>query len=95
MTTIVKRCRHCVVEGRVQGVFYRASTQRKARELGLSGWVRNLTDGSVEVYACGEGAQLEALCAWLEEGPPHAVVTSVRCRETGPDGEAGDDFVVR
>jgi acylphosphatase len=84
-----------VVAGQVQGVFYRASTQRKAREIGLSGWVRNLPDGRVEVYACGEGTQLDALCAWLEEGPPHAVVTEVQCREIETAVEAGGDFVVR
>jgi len=91
----VKRCRHCLVAGRVQGVFYRASTRRKALELGLNGWVRNLPDGRVEVYACGEGAQLDILCAWLKEGPPHAEVTDVQCREIEVDVEAGNDFVVR
>ena len=93
--TVVKRCRYCVVAGRVQGVFYRASTQRIASEIGLSGWVRNLPDGRVEVYACGDGAQLDALCAWLREGPPHAVVSDVQCREVETDVEVGSDFVVR
>ena len=86
---------HCMVAGRVQGVFYRASTQRKAREIGLSGWVRNLPDGRVEIYACGDRAQLDALRAWLKEGPPHAVVTDVQCREIETGVEAGSDFVVR
>lgn len=65
-------CLHAVVHGRVQGVFFRASTQKKARALGLTGWVRNLPDGTVEVLAVGPRPALEALLAWLHEGPPLA-----------------------
>lgn len=71
-------CRRFLVSGRVQGVFYRASTEERARALGLSGWVRNLPDGNVELVACGETAKLEALEAWLWKGPPSARVESVR-----------------
>jgi acylphosphatase len=69
--------RRCYVAGRVQGVFYRASTRSRAQALGLTGHARNLPDGRVEVLACGEQPAVEALCEWLWHGPPAAEVTSV------------------
>ncbi len=69
----------CLVSGRVQGVWFRASTQRQAQALGLSGYARNLADGRVEVLACGEEGALSELRAWLCEGPPAAEVISVEC----------------
>lgn len=66
-------CR-CIISGRVQGVFFRASTAQRARELGLVGHALNLDDGTVEVLAIGPRAQVEALCQWLETGPPAARV---------------------
>jgi len=69
--------RRCLVAGRVQGVFYRASTQSRARELGVTGYARNLPDGRVEVLACGQRAAVQALCEWLWDGPPAAHVTTV------------------
>ncbi len=66
-----------VVSGRVQGVWYRASTQAEARRLGLTGWVRNLLDGGVEVEAQGPVARVEALIAWCREGPGLARVLEV------------------
>lgn len=64
------------VRGRVQGVFFRASTQTKAGELRLSGWVRNCADGSVQLEAFGEEAAIRALEAWVSNGgPPGASVT--------------------
>ena len=74
------------VTGLVQGVFYRASTQDKARELGLTGWVRNAPDGSVELVAEGDAAALDALERWCHAGPPAARVDRVeasRCAATG------------
>jgi acylphosphatase len=65
------------VEGRVQGVFYRASTEAEARRLGLTGWVRNRPDGSVEIEAQGEAGALEALLTWCRDGPPGARVTDL------------------
>ena len=65
------------VTGKVQGVFYRANTQQKAIELNITGWVRNLSDGSVEVLACGEAQQVANLVSWLHKGPPAASVTQV------------------
>ncbi len=72
-------CRRCFVSGRVQGVFYRASTQEMARRLGVTGHALNLPDGRVEVLACGPVEAVEALCAWLWEGPPAARVARVDC----------------
>jgi acylphosphatase len=80
-------CLRCIVRGRVQGVFFRASTQREAERLGVTGYAINLRDGSVEVLACGEEAAVEQLKAWLRAGPPSANVTAVECRvaeETAP-----------
>jgi acylphosphatase len=71
---IARRCR---VTGRVQGVFYRASTRERALMLGVAGYARNLPDGSVEVLACGDSAAVDALCKWLWEGPPMAEVARV------------------
>ncbi len=72
-------CRRCFVSGRVQGVFFRESTRRKAVALGLAGRAANLRDGRVEVIACGSEDKLNALCRWLEHGPPSASVSSVDC----------------
>lgn len=72
-------CRRCLVSGRVQGVFYRATTREQARRLGITGHAINLPDGRVEVLACGPADAVEALCRWLWQGPPAAQVESVDC----------------
>jgi acylphosphatase len=69
--------RRCYVSGRVQGVFFRASTAARARAAGITGYARNLPDGRVEVLACGDEAAVRALCEWLRHGPPGARVTNV------------------
>ncbi|HEY6477287.1 MAG TPA: acylphosphatase [Polyangia bacterium] len=69
------------VRGRVQGVGYRASTAHEARRLGLSGWVRNLPDGTVEVAARGDAAAVDVLIGWLATGPRGARVTGVDVEE--------------
>jgi acylphosphatase len=66
-----------LVSGRVQGVFYRASTREQALQLGLAGHARNLPDGRVEVFAYGEAAALDALERWLWQGPAAAKVAGV------------------
>ena len=76
---------HALVRGRVQGVGFRWFVRQRARELGVRGWVRNRSDGSVEVQADGESAALEALRASLAAGPPGAHVTAV---DELPEGEA-------
>jgi acylphosphatase len=73
----MRRRVHVVVHGLVQGVFYRASTRNEAVRRGLTGWVRNLPDGSVECVAEGDEAALQALVAWCHEGPPGARVERV------------------
>ncbi|KTD67248.1 MULTISPECIES: acylphosphatase [Legionella] len=67
-------CMRCYVSGKVQGVWYRASAQREARKLDITGWARNLDDGRVEVLACGVVDNLERFYEWLKEGPQLAVV---------------------
>lgn len=66
-----------IVSGKVQGVFYRASTKRVALSLGLVGWVRNLNSGEVEVYAKGPTDKLQQLLDWLWIGPEKAKVTKL------------------
>ncbi|AOY92629.1 acylphosphatase [Cupriavidus sp. USMAA2-4] len=65
---------HIVASGRVQGVGYRAACAARASELALRGWVRNRSDGTVEVMARGSPGQLRALCDWMRIGPPAAQV---------------------
>lgn len=66
------------VSGRVQGVFFRASTRSEALRLGLRGYARNLADGRVEVLAQGDAGAIDALASWLQRGPPMARVAEVR-----------------
>lgn len=75
-------CVRCLISGRVQGVWFRGSTREQALSLGLRGYARNLTDGRVEVLACGESEPLAAMKSWLREGPAAARVDHVDCRET-------------
>jgi len=70
-------CVRFFVSGRVQGVFFRASTAAQAQRLGVRGWASNLDDGRVEVLAIGSDAAIVELAAWLEHGPPSADVTEV------------------
>jgi acylphosphatase len=72
-------CVRCLVAGRVQGVFYRATTRNEAQCLGLTGYAKNLMDGRVEVVACGDKEAVETLREWLRKGPPDARVTGVAC----------------
>ncbi len=69
-----KLCMRCYISGKVQGVWFRASTQREAAKLNINGWVRNLTDGRVEVFACGTESDLELFYSWLQRGPQYARV---------------------
>ena len=78
-----------LVSGRVQGVFFRASTTVRARELGLSGYARNLADGRVEVVACGTPDALAVLEAGLHEGPPAARVEAVGREELDEQSHVG------
>jgi acylphosphatase len=73
--------RLCIVSGRVQGVFFRDSTRKMAIDLGVNGYAKNLSDGSVEVLACGEEGSVNQLCDWLWQGPPQSRVTQVVCEK--------------
>lgn len=78
-----------MIEGRVQGVGYRASFARQAEALGLDGWVRNCRDGSVEACIHGEVAAMDAIIVWARRGPPSAQVIGVTIEEFSADGLAG------
>jgi acylphosphatase len=86
-------CIRCIVTGRVQGVFFRAATQRKALELDINGWARNLPNGCVEVVACGDENKVRKLQDWLWVGPQHASVSDVSV--TGVEDPLVDGFSVR
>jgi acylphosphatase len=81
------------VRGQVQGVGYRAACCSRCQELGLSGWVRNRPDGSVEVEAEGDPRDLTELRIWCEKGPAHAVVNSVASSQVAATGS--DWFEIR
>lgn len=68
-------CMNCYISGKVQGVWFRASTKEQADKLGIKGWTRNLIDGRVEVFACGTEDELDTFYAWLKQGPQYARVT--------------------
>ena len=70
-----------IIEGKVHGVFFRDSARRKALELGLNGWIRNNSDGSVETVIEGEEHKVRKMIAWCHEGPPAANVTKVTITE--------------
>jgi len=76
-----------VIHGTVQGVFFRANTEEQAKRLGLRGWVRNNSDGSVEVMAEGDKAALEKLLEWCSHGPPGASVGDIKSEWLGATGE--------
>ncbi|MDZ7848360.1 MAG: acylphosphatase [Owenweeksia sp.] len=81
------------VSGKVQGVFFRKSTEQKARELGIKGFVRNEDDGSVLIEAEGQASAMTALVNWAKHGPPGAEVRSVQQEETDRQGYM--DFKIR
>jgi acylphosphatase len=83
------RGRLFTVSGRVQGVFFRASTREVAESLGIRGHAVNLADGSVEVLACGSTGALDQLEKWLHEGPRMAAVDRVTAVEIDVDEPAG------
>lgn len=76
-----------VIEGRVQGVWFRDSTRREAESLGVRGWVKNRSDGTVEVLAEGTQAAVKKLVSWCHHGPSHASVSHVHAAEEPWQGE--------
>ncbi|GAB4346316.1 MAG: acylphosphatase [Candidatus Abyssubacteria bacterium] len=83
-----------IIEGRVQGVFFRQTTYEKADKFGVTGWVMNRPDGAVEVVAEGPRDAVEKLVQWCHHGPPHAHVTNVRVIDEPYRGEF-DSFDIR
>jgi len=77
---------HLRITGKVQGVFFRATTVEKALALDLKGWVRNREDGSVEIHAEGTDADLHTLEEWCKSGPPTAKVESVISKPADEEG---------
>jgi acylphosphatase len=87
----VSTAKRLIVSGRVQGVFYRQWTANEARALGLSGWVRNLRNGDVELLASGPDEALSELIRRCHEGPPAAAVEAVRVEDAEPEPLTGFD----
>ena len=85
--------RHVTVFGRVQGVFYRAWTKEQAGALGISGWVRNCSDGRVEALVAGEEPAVRTMIEWMRRGPPGAMVD--RLIEEPSDEPQDQGFTVR
>ena len=83
-----------IVSGKVQGVGFRMYTQRKAQQLGIRGYVRNLTNGDVEIVAVGESERVDALLKWASSGSPSAVVDNLKV-EVLTDIEEFRDFEIR
>jgi acylphosphatase len=81
--------RHVVVQGQVQGVYFRDSVRRLARELGVSGWIRNRPDGAVEAALEGAPDAVERIIEWSHQGPLGAQVDQVEAYEEQPSGETG------
>lgn len=89
-------CRRLVIHGMVQGVGYRWSMVTAAERIGgLTGWVRNRRDGTVEALVTGDPAQVDALIAWAEVGPPAARVTRVIVNDASPEGLPARGFEQR
>ena len=86
---------HVVISGRVQGVWYRASTKQKAEELGLRGWVKNTQEGNVEAVFEGSEAAIDEMIAWCWKGPALAHVTNVNVIEKHQGNQYSDFTVFR
>lgn len=88
--------KHIVVSGKVQGVGFRRFVQKRACQNAVTGWVRNLVDGRVEILASAEDEGLERLLEWVRRGPPGSVVDDVEVQRCGVVSEAGvNDFLVK
>tara|TARA_Y100001972_G_scaffold119036_1_gene159844 strand:+ start:6486 stop:6755 length:270 start_codon:yes stop_codon:yes gene_type:complete len=88
---MVAKSIHCI--GKVQGVYFRASTKDVAKALGLSGWVKNQADGSVLIHAEGDEKAVHQLIDWCKHGPEHAVVKSVAVAGSTIEGYRSFDII--
>ena len=86
----MKRRGHFICHGRVQGVFFRASAKEEADCYGLTGWVRNCPDGSVEIVVEGPSEAIEGFCRWCQHGPPYAHVSRVDVNYSAATREFGE-----
>jgi len=84
---------HAIISGKVQGVWFRVETQQAARRQGVTGWVRNKRDGSVEAVFEGEAEDVQATLSWCHKGPPHARVDNVAVSWQDHAGEYTDFHV--
>jgi acylphosphatase len=84
---------HLIIKGKVQGVYFRASAAREARQLGLTGWVRNTAEGDVEIIAQGGGDELKSFASWCHKGPKSARVTGVVQKDV--DEQAFGEFSIQ
>ncbi len=89
---MTRRCVRATISGRVQGVGYRAWTERTARALGLTGWARNRRNGDVEAVFAGPDDQIAAMLAACDQGPPMALVTDIRILEADDADATETDF---
>jgi acylphosphatase len=89
--TITKKTLRLVIHGRVHGVFFRDSMRGEAQRLGVTGWVRNRSDGTVEAAVQGEPVAVDAIVRWAQHGPQHAQVERV---EIEPDEGSHTSFMV-
>jgi len=85
-------CVHYIIGGYVQGVWYRSATQQEAKKLKLTGWVKNVENGNVEVLACGEQQQIIQFEKWLKQGPTLARVKSVTSKKLA--WQELEDFII-
>lgn len=85
---------HLLIHGRVQGVFFRDSMRREAQNLGVTGWVRNRNDETVEAAVQGEPAAVNAIVHWAHRGPQYAQVSQVEIGEIEPDDSSYTDFKI-
>ncbi len=88
------KCVQIMVRGRVTGVFFRAATQREAKRLGVTGWVRNRNDASIEILAEGEEDSIKEIVSWAHHGPTAARVENVDVRYRSYTGEYSDFRIV-
>ena len=87
MTMSGKKRAHVIVEGRVQGDFFRAYTSENAKRLGLVGWVRNRPEGTVEAIVEGDAGSVDIMLRWFYQGSPGSKVTKVKVQEENPIGD--------
>ena len=85
---------HVVISGRVQGVWFRASTKQKAEQLGLTGWVKNTHEGNVEAVFEGDDKKISEIISWCHQGPPMAKVVNVEVNNQAPTNSF-DSFSIR